>query len=170
MNPRSVLVLLDYLGDPRSSEMGLPVHCSNIHTGSQTNRFCNAPSLVARLPMNSFAVRSTRTTDEDPERARRFRDTALPHLDAVYTLAFYLLRDPSDAEDALQECYLLALRHFNTLRSSEEAKPWPFAILRNVCRVDYERRSRVSPSDVNMKPDDLEDIPVWREPQKSPET
>ena len=50
--------------------------------------------------------------DNDPEKARRFRELALPHLDDVYTLARYLLRDAADADDAVQECYLRALKHF----------------------------------------------------------
>jgi RNA polymerase sigma-70 factor (ECF subfamily) len=113
---------------------------------------------------------SDRTTEEDPARARRFRDAALPHLDAVYTLARYLLRDPSDADDAVQECYLRALRHFDTLRS-QDVKPWLFAILRNVCRVEFGRRSRVLLYDVNAEPDKPDDaILMWREAQDTPET
>jgi RNA polymerase sigma-70 factor (ECF subfamily) len=68
----------------------------------------------------------------DPERARRFRDIALPHLDEVYTLARYLLRNTADAEDAVQECYLRALKHFDTFRGGA-IRPWLFAIVRNVC-------------------------------------
>ncbi len=52
--------------------------------------------------------------NDDAEKARRFRDAALPYLDDVYTLARHLLRDASDAEDAVQECYLRALKHFDT--------------------------------------------------------
>src|SRR5436309_12344419 len=76
----------------------------------------------------------------DPERARRFREAALPHLDDVYTLARYLLRDATDAEDAVQECYLRALRHFDGYRGPA-MKPWLFAILRNVCRAEFARRA-----------------------------
>src|SRR5262249_59785119 len=47
-------------------------------------------------------------------RMRRFHDAALPYLDDVYTLARYLMRNASDAEDAAQECYLRALRHFDS--------------------------------------------------------
>jgi RNA polymerase sigma-70 factor, ECF subfamily len=113
---------------------------------------------------------SDNTTEEDPARARRFRDAALPHLDAVYTLARYLLRHPSDADDAVQECYLRALRHFDTLRS-QDVKPWLFAILRNVCRVEFGRRSRVLLYDVNAEPDKADAaIPMWREAQDNPET
>src|ERR1700752_3330769 len=77
------------------------------------------------------------------DKARHFRDAALPHLDDVYTLARYLLRDGTDAEDAVQECYLRALLHFDTFRGSA-MKPWLFAILRNVCRAEFVRRSAVA--------------------------
>src|SRR5436309_11417729 len=76
----------------------------------------------------------------DLERARRFRDAALPHLDDVYTLARHLLRDPTDAEDAVQECYLRALKHFDSYRGPA-MKPWLLAILRNVCRAEFARRA-----------------------------
>src|SRR3954471_19383239 len=80
---------------------------------------------------------------DDPEKARRFRDAALPHLNDAYTLARYLLRDAADAEDAVQECYLRALRYFDTFRGTD-IKPWLFAILRNICRGEFARRSRVT--------------------------
>jgi RNA polymerase sigma-70 factor, ECF subfamily len=70
----------------------------------------------------------------------------------------------------VQECYLRALRHFDTLRS-QDVKPWLFAILRNVCRVEYGRRSRILLYDVNAEPDKPENaIPMWREAQDTPET
>jgi hypothetical protein len=72
-------------------------------------------------------------SSDDHEKARRFREAALPYLDDVYTLARYLLRDSMDAEDAAHECYLRALRHFDTYRGPA-MKPWLFAILRNICR------------------------------------
>src|SRR6184192_4608247 len=78
---------------------------------------------------------------DDPEKAQRFREAALPYLDDVYTLARYLLRDPSDAEDAVQECYLRALRHFDSYRGPA-MKPWLLAILRNVCNNEFTRRGR----------------------------
>ena len=120
--------------------------------------------------LNTLAVRPTETTGEDSARSRRFCDATLPHLDAVYTFARYLLRDPADAEDAVQECYLRALRHFDSLRSPD-VKPWLLAILRNVCRVEYGRRSRVLLYDVNAEPEKSEGtIPMWQEAQDTPET
>jgi RNA polymerase sigma-70 factor (ECF subfamily) len=47
------------------------------------------------------------------------------------------LRDPADADDAVQECYLRALRHFDGLRSPE-VKPWLFAIPEMLRKLDAE--------------------------------
>lgn len=126
-----------------------------------------------QLPRKQEAEREVivdSATSDDPAKARRFRDAALPHLDAVYTLARYLLRNQADAEDAVQECYLRALRHFETLRSPD-IKPWLFAILRNVCRTEYARRSVVELRDVNAALDKSEDVePLWGEAPETPET
>jgi RNA polymerase sigma-70 factor (ECF subfamily) len=99
-------------------------------------------------------------------RARCFHDVALPHLDAVYTLARYLLRNSADAEDAVQECYLRAFRHYDSFRGTM-IKPWLLAILRNVCRAQYARRAEV----VDAEAANCESSsPLWIEAQDSPET
>jgi RNA polymerase sigma-70 factor (ECF subfamily) len=105
---------------------------------------------------------------EDADRARRFRDVALPYLDDVYTLACYLLRNPADAEDAVQECYLRALRHFDGFRGGD-IKPWLLAILRNVCRAEFARRSGPTAAEATAElPDNV--VPLWQESEGSPET
>ncbi len=105
----------------------------------------------------------------EQERMRRFRDAALPHLDEVYTLARYLMRNTNDAEDAVQECYLRALRHFDSYRGPA-MKPWLLAILRNVCNNEFTRRSRGEvPTDYAQEESVPEEMPMWQEPQTSPE-
>jgi RNA polymerase sigma-70 factor, ECF subfamily len=102
--------------------------------------------------------------------AERFRQAALPHLDALYNLARYLLRNPTDAEDAVQECYLRALRHFDSLRGAD-VKPWLLAILRNVCRVEFGRRARVVLYDANSEHEEEDAAaPLWQEAQATPES
>jgi RNA polymerase sigma-70 factor (ECF subfamily) len=108
-------------------------------------------------------------SNDDPEKARRFRDAALPHLDDAYTLARYLLRDPTDAEDAVQECYLRALKHFDSYRGPA-MKPWLFAILRNVCRAEFARRAGAPTGAIDDAPDNAEQTPLWHEAQETPET
>jgi RNA polymerase sigma-70 factor (ECF subfamily) len=106
---------------------------------------------------------------EDIGKAQRFREAALPYLDDAYTLARYLLRDPTDAEDAVQECYLRALKHFDSYRGPA-MKPWLFAILRNVCRAEFARRAGSPTAGLDDMPDDAEQTPLWHEPQETPET
>ena len=103
------------------------------------------------------------------ERMRRFRDAALPYLDDVFTLARYLVRNPADAEDAAQECYVRALRHFDSYRGPA-MKPWLLAILRNVCNDEFaRRRDREIPTDYAEDETAAEAMPVWQEAQASPE-
>ena len=62
-----------------------------------------------------------------PERARE----TLVHADALYNLARYLTRDPSEAEDLVQETYERALRAWDQLERDTNVKAWLFTILRN---------------------------------------
>jgi RNA polymerase sigma-70 factor (ECF subfamily) len=111
----------------------------------------------------------SREASEIDDRAQRFRDAALPHLDEVYTVARYLMRNANDAEDAVQECYLRALRHFDSFRGPA-MKPWLLAILKNVCNSEFmRRRSREVPTDYAHDESATEAMPMWQEPQTSPE-
>ena len=51
-----------------------------------------------------------------PQARERFIDCVLPYLDAAHNLARYLLHDEYEAEDAVQEAFLRALRHFDSFR------------------------------------------------------
>jgi len=62
--------------------------------------------------------------------ARQFRELILPHLDSAYSFARYLARDPTAAEDIVQEAFLRAFRAFPTWRGGAP-KAWLFAIVRN---------------------------------------
>src|SRR4051812_38139721 len=106
--------------------------------------------------------------NDDLQKAQRFREAALPHLDEVYTLARYLLRDASDAEDAVQECYLRALRHFDSYRGPA-MKPWLFAILRNVCRAEFARRASSPTGDIDDVAEDAAQVPLWSQAQQTAE-
>jgi len=62
----------------------------------------------------------------------RFEQAVLPHLDAAYNLARWLLRDQHDAEDIVQQSYLLAFRGYERFRGGD-ARAWVLAIVRNAC-------------------------------------
>src|SRR6478672_11275525 len=127
---------------------------------------------TARAPASS-AQAGPRTmpfsaAKDDPDKARRFREAALPHLDDAYTLARYLLRNANDAEDAVQECYLRAYKHFDSYRGPA-MKPWLFAILRNVCRAEYARRATTPTGAIEDAAESTEATPLWHEAQETPE-
>ncbi len=109
------------------------------------------------------------SSNDEADKARRFREAALPYLDDVYTLARYLLRDANDADDAVQECYLRALKHFDTYRGPA-MKPWLFAILRNVCRAEFSRRASAPSAPIEDTPEAAEQTPLWNEAPETPET
>jgi RNA polymerase sigma-70 factor (ECF subfamily) len=104
----------------------------------------------------------------DSGKAERFKALALPLLDDIYTLARYLLRSTSDADDAVQECYLRAFRHFDTFNGGA-IKPWLFAILRNVCHASFAGRARLVFTADDIDAGATRAIPIWREDVDTPE-
>jgi RNA polymerase sigma factor (sigma-70 family) len=73
-------------------------------------------------------------TAERADLALRFRELMLPHLDAAYNLARYLLRDPVAAEDVAQDAFLRAFRAFEGYRGGDP-KAWIMTIVRNCCHT-----------------------------------
>jgi RNA polymerase sigma factor (sigma-70 family) len=60
-----------------------------------------------------------------------FEDLALPLLPSLYNVASWLSRNPSDAEDLVQETFLKALRGFGAFEPGTNFRAWIFRILRN---------------------------------------
>jgi RNA polymerase sigma-70 factor (ECF subfamily) len=73
-----------------------------------------------------------------------FEQLMLPHLDAAYNLARWLLRDEHDAEDAVQEACLRAYRAFDRFRGGD-GRAWLLTIVRHVC-YSHLRRNRRAPA------------------------
>jgi len=76
----------------------------------------------------------------------RFEQAALPHLDAIYTAALRLARNPDDAEDLLQETVLRAFRFFHQFTEGTNCRAWLLTILYNNFRNSYRRGSREQPA------------------------
>jgi len=74
-----------------------------------------------------------------PRQERRFQECVLPYLDSAHNLARHLLRDPQEAEDAVQEAFLRAIRHFDGFRGTD-GRAWILAIVRNSCLTQMRRR------------------------------
>jgi RNA polymerase sigma-70 factor (ECF subfamily) len=66
-----------------------------------------------------------------PAPGASFEQLALPLLPALYNHAVWLTRNPSEAEDLVQETISKALRAFDTFQPGTNFKAWAFRILRN---------------------------------------
>lgn len=78
-----------------------------------------------------------------------FEQQVLPHLDAAYNLARWLVRDPAVAEDVVQDALLRALRFHAGLRGA--TKPWLLQIVRNAAYAQLAARHRTV--EVPLHPD-----------------
>ena len=72
------------------------------------------------------------------EDRERFEDLVLPHVDAAFNLARWLLRGRSDAEDVAQEALLRACRFFGGFNGGD-ARAWLLQIVRNTCYTWLEK-------------------------------
>jgi len=62
--------------------------------------------------------------------APSFEQVVLPHLDAAYNLARWLVREPAAAEDVVQDAVLRALQYFASFGGGD-ARAWLLQIVRN---------------------------------------
>src|SRR5438874_13176245 len=81
----------------------------------------------------------------------RFERVVLPHLSAAFTLAMYLTGNKADAEDAVQEAILRAVRYFATLRD-EDARAWLLTIVRRVCCTAYRTERSAGTCTISLDP------------------
>src|SRR5262245_11811188 len=89
-----------------------------------------------------------------------FAELAMPHMSALYAAAMRMTRNPSDAEDLVQETYLRAYRGFAGFREGTNLKAWLYKILTNTYINIYRARKR-RPDEVDF--DDLPDFALYRQ-------
>ena len=76
------------------------------------------------------------------ELATRFEEEALPLLDQLYGGALRMTRNPTDAEDLVQETYLKAFRAFDSFKPGTNLKAWLYRIMTNTYINVYRKRQR----------------------------
>jgi RNA polymerase sigma-70 factor, ECF subfamily len=82
------------------------------------------------------------TREQDPALKARFERDAVPLLSGMYSSALRMTRNPSDAEDLVQETFLRAYRGFSGFREGTNLKAWLYRILTNTFINSYRKRQR----------------------------
>jgi RNA polymerase sigma factor (sigma-70 family) len=94
-----------------------------------------------------------------PIAQQRFGEIVLPLLDDAYSLAKWLSRSPTDAEDIVQDAALRALQALSSV-SVDRPKPWFLAIVRNAAMTFMARNRRKTMAYVGDMTDlDMLDLP-----------
>ena len=88
-----------------------------------------------------------------------FAELAMPFMSALYSAALRMTRNPSDAEDLVQETYLRAYRGFGGFKEGTNLKAWLYKILTNTFINSYRAKKR-RPDEVDF--DNAEDFYLFR--------
>ncbi len=89
-------------------------------------------------------VREERMAQEETveERRARFERDALPFVDQLYAAAMRMTRNPSDAEDLVQETFVKAFAAFHQFTEGTNLKAWLYRILTNTFINNYRKKQR----------------------------
>lgn len=82
------------------------------------------------------------TTESIEDRRVRFERDAMQYVDQLYSAAMRMARNPSDAEDLVQEAYTKAFSAFHQYRPGTNLKAWLYRILTNTYINLYRKRQR----------------------------
>lgn len=90
------------------------------------------------------------------ERGARFERDVLPFLDQLYSAALRMTRNPSDAEDLVQETFAKAFGSFHQYKEGTNLKAWLYRILTNTFINSYRKKQR------EPKKAGTEDVEDWQ--------
>ncbi|MDT0167590.1 sigma-70 family RNA polymerase sigma factor [Pseudarthrobacter sp. BRE9] len=82
------------------------------------------------------------STETVEQRRLRFERDAMQYVDQLYSAAMRMARNPSDAEDLVQEAYTKAFSAFHQYKPGTNLKAWLYRILTNTYINLYRKRQR----------------------------
>jgi RNA polymerase sigma-70 factor, ECF subfamily len=103
---------------------------------------------------------SKNATQEAAATRARFEEEALKHLDALYRTALRMTRNPSDAEDLVQDALVRAFRFYDRFEQGTNFRAWLFKILTNTYINSY-RRKQGRPQESSLE--DTEDFFLYNQ-------
>ncbi len=114
-------------------------------TGWPDQRRVDFGSMNTTAPVGSSAAEDDQldvSTESVAERKARFERDALQYVDQLYSAAMRMARNPSDAEDLVQEAYTKAFSAFHQYKPGTNLKAWLYRILTNTYINLYRKRQR----------------------------
>jgi RNA polymerase sigma-70 factor, ECF subfamily len=112
--------------------------------------------LTGSQPDSKPVVRNRNYTTDD------FEAEAMPHINDLHRTATRVLRDPSRADDVVQEVYLQAWKCFGRFEPGTNCKAWLFKILFH--SINHHRRKWFRLRLLSEKEEFLEDTLTWTAP------
>ncbi|WP_323096676.1 sigma-70 family RNA polymerase sigma factor [Intrasporangium sp. YIM S08009] len=97
--------------------------------------------------------------ESSEDRRARFEREAMPLLDQLYSAALRTTRNPSDAEDLVQETFAKAYAAFHQYRPGTNLKAWMYRILTNTYINSYRKKQR---QPLESDASDIEDYQLAR--------
>jgi RNA polymerase sigma-70 factor (ECF subfamily) len=112
--------------------------------------------------VNASAAPKAQTPDQGEAAANRarFEEEAMKHLDALYRTALRMTRNPSDAEDLVQDALVRAYRFYDRFEQGTNFRAWLFKILTNTYINTY-RRKQGRPQESSLE--DTEDFFLYNQ-------
>jgi RNA polymerase sigma-70 factor, ECF subfamily len=108
----------------------------------------------ALRPCSAHVLTSATVAERD-----RFVEQAMDHAPSLYSTALRMTRNPSDAEDLVQETYLRAYKGFESFTDGTNLKAWLFRILTNTYISMYRSKQR-RPEESSL--DEVEDLYIYK--------
>jgi RNA polymerase sigma-70 factor (ECF subfamily) len=100
-----------------------------------------AAGRLGSLPMSEETGRAP-AEETAEQRSGRFERDALQYLDQLYSAALRMTRNPTDAEDLVQETFTKAFASFHQYEPGTNLKAWLYRILTNAYINSYRKKQR----------------------------
>jgi RNA polymerase sigma-70 factor (ECF subfamily) len=114
-------------------------------TASRRGQRVDLDSMNTTAPAGSNQAEDAQldvSTESEADRKARFERDAMQYVDQLYSAAMRMARNPSDAEDLVQEAYTKAFSAFHQYKPGTNLKAWLYRILTNTYINLYRKRQR----------------------------
>lgn len=118
-----------------------------------------AGSIPAQVAVSSAHPAEVHQADETPLPPLALPDLIREFAAPLYRYAFRLAGQASDAEDLVQQTFLVAQQKLHQLREAERASAWLYAVLRS-CFLKSRRKAVPQTMDDSFALDSLADLPA----------